>query len=170
MKPFQSAKIERRAFLATSLVGGAALLPVPARAATCAARFDQAAYDRYVGLMNAKDPRFVEYYADDIEFIMNIRGKAGVLDFYQRQWRFITETLEVSFFCSDATGAAARVRSELRCIKDYNETTPFGRALAVGEVQTGLGCLFYTLNDRGLISRIDGPPPQILQAWRAQAN
>jgi hypothetical protein len=160
----------RRAFLATSLVGGAALLPDAARAtASCTVPFNRAAYQRYVGLMNAEDPRFVEYYADDIKFEMNIRGRSNVLDFYRHQWPLVKETLEISFFCSDASGAAAQVQSELRCVKDNNDTTLFGRALKAGEVQRVRGYVFYTLNAQGLITEIKGPPPEVLQPWRLEA-
>ena len=169
MKTSEPANRRRRAFLATSLVGGAALLPGAARAASCTVAFNRAAYERYVGLMNAEDPRFVEYYAEDIKFEMNIRGRASVLDFYRHQWPYLKETLEISFFCSDATGAAAQVRSELRCIKNNNDTKMFGRALKAGEVQRVRGYVFYTLNSQGLITEIKGPPPEVVQPWRLEA-
>jgi hypothetical protein len=89
-----------------------------------------------------------------------------VLDFYLHQWPSIKETLQISFFCSDATGAAAQVLSELRCMKDNNDTTIFGRALKAGEVQRARGFIFYTLNAKGLITAIKGPPPEVLQPWR----
>ena len=170
MKTFEPADSHRRAFLATSLVGGAALLPGAARAASCSVPFNRAAYERYVSLMNAEDPRFVEYYADDIKFEMNIRGKSKVLDFYRHQWPLLKETLEISFFCSDATGAAAQVRSELRCIKDFSDARMFGRALKAGEVQRVRGYVFYTLNPQGLITEIKGPPPEVVQPWRLEAT
>jgi hypothetical protein len=168
MKTSESANGQRRALLAASLVGGAVLLPGAARAASCSVPFNRAAYERYVGLMNAEDPRFVEFYADDIKFEMNIRGKASVLDFYRHQWPYVKETLEISFFCSDAAGAAAQVRSELRCIKDNSDTRTFGRALKAGEVQRVRGYVFYTLNAQGLITEIKGPPPEVVQPWRLE--
>ena len=168
MRVPEPANRQRRALLTTSLAGGAALLPGAARAASCGVPFNRAAYERYVGLMNAEDPRFVEYYADDIKFEMNIRGRSKVLDFYRHQWPFLKETLEISFFCSDATGAAAQVRSELRCIKDNNDNKMFGRALKAGEVQRVRGYVFYTLNPQGLITEIKGPPPEVVQPWRLE--
>jgi hypothetical protein len=159
----------RRQFLVAAVAGAAALSPLPARAAACRVPFDRAAYDRYIRLMNAGDPRFVDYYADDIKFVMQIRGKAGVLDFYARQRPYVKETLEVLFFCSDTTGAAAEVHSELRCIRDCDNATIFGRVLKAGEVQRIRGCLLYILNAQGVISEIKGPPPQILQPWRIEA-
>lgn len=150
----------------TLLLGAAALVPLPALAAPSVTPFDRAAYDRYIGLMNAGDLRFVDYYADDIRFVMNIRGRAAVLDFYERQRPYVKERLDVTFFCSDRTGAAAEVRSEVRCIKDCADTTIFGRPLKAGEVQTIRGCLLYVLDARGLIAKIKGPPPEILQPWR----
>jgi hypothetical protein len=118
--------------------------------------------------MNAGDLGFADYYADDIKFVMNIRGKAAVLAFYERQRPYVTENLDVLFFCSDATGAAAEVHSELRCIRDCDDTTIFGHPLKAGEVQRIRGCLLYVLNARGLISEIKGPLPEILQAWRTE--
>lgn len=164
------ANCHRRELLAASFFGGAALLANlalanPAQAASRGALFDRAAYDRYVALMNARDTRFLEYYTDDIKFEMGIRGKAEVLNFYTSQWLHVTETLEVVFFCSDTAGAAAEVRSELRCIRDFDDSTIFGRALKAGEVQRVRGYVFYMLNDQGLITEIKGPPPEVLQPW-----
>jgi len=163
------AKPNRRAFLMTSLAGAAALPPFPGRAAACLVPFDRTAYDRYVRLMNASDPGLAEYYADDIKFVMGIRGKANVLNFYDRQRPYVKESLEVLFFCSDATGAAAEVRSKLRCINDCDDTSIFGRALKAGEVQRTHGYLLYVLNAQGMITEIKGPPPEILQPWRIEA-
>jgi hypothetical protein len=127
-------KSHRREFLVASLAGAAALMPLPGWTAARRVPLDRASYDRYVRLMNSGDPRVVEYYADDIKFVMQIRGKASVLNFYARQRPYV-KSLEVLFFCSDAMGAAAEARSELRCIKDCDDTTVFGRALKVGEVR-----------------------------------
>jgi hypothetical protein len=165
-----TARFDRRDVLVSLLVGAAAVLSTPGQAAARHTAFDRPAYDRYVRLMNAHDARFTDYYADDIKFEMNIRGKAGVLEFYQRQWAYVAETLEVLFFCSDATGAAAEVRSELRCVKDYDDTTTFGRALKVGEVQRVHGYVFYTLNPQGLVTQIKGPTPEVTQPWRFDAR
>jgi hypothetical protein len=159
-------RIQRRTFMMTALAGAGTALSVPARASSCRASFNRVAYERYVSLMNACDIRFAAYYADDIKFEMNITDKAGVLNFYADQWAFMKETLEIVSFCSDATGAAAEVRSELRCIKDYDGTAIFGRALKAGEVQIVRGYIFYTLNAQGLITQIKGPPPEVLQPWR----
>ena len=100
---------------------------------------------------------------------MQIRGKAAVLDFYARQRPYVRERLQVLFFCSDATGAAAEVRSELRCIKDCDDTTIFGRALKAGEVQRTHGYLLYVLNAQGRIAEIKAPHPEIEQPWRLEA-
>lgn len=165
----QLARLHRRGFLVASLAGAATLTTLPGRAAARRGPLDRAAYDRYVHLMNAGDPRFVDYYAEDIRFVMQIRGKANVLNFYARQRPFVTESLEVIFFCSDATGAAAEVRSELRCIRDCDDTTVFGRALKAGEVQRTHGYLLYVLNSQGMITEIKGPPPEIVHPWRIEA-
>jgi hypothetical protein len=162
-------KPRRREFMLTSLAGVAALVPRPGRAAACDVPLDRAAYDRYVRLMTAGDRRFVDYYDEDIKFVMQVRGKANVLDFYARHRPYVTELLEVLFFCSDAAGAAAEVRSELRCIKDCNDVTIFGRILKAGEIQRTRGYLFYNLNAQGKISEIKGPPPDILESWRIEA-
>ncbi|MEC3951111.1 nuclear transport factor 2 family protein [Sphingobium sp. HWE2-09] len=163
------AETHRRAFLAGSLVGVASFLPKPSQAAVHDTPFDRTAYDRYIQLMNKGDLQFADYYADDIQFVMNIRGKAGVLAFYARQRPYIRETLKILFFCSDRKGAAAQVHSEVHCIRDCDDTTLFGRALKVGEHQTIRGCLLYSLNDQGKIIEINGPPPEILTPWRMDA-
>jgi hypothetical protein len=168
MKTTGAAKYHRRAFLQTSIAGGTALLAGPVLATSCRVPFDRTAYDRYVALMNARDTRFAEYYADDIDFGMGIRGKSQVMDFYRSQWLHVTEKLEIDFFCSDATGAAAEVRSELRCIRDFNDTMIFGRALKAGEIQRVRGHIFYALNPQGLITQIKGPPPEVTRPWQSE--
>jgi hypothetical protein len=170
MKTTGQAKCHRRELLLASIAGGTALLVGPAQAASRNVLFDRAAYDRYVALMNTHDTRFAEYYSDDIKFEMGIVGKAQVIGFYRSQWLHVTETLEVVFFCSDATGAAAEVRSELRCIRNFDDTTIFGRVLKAGEVQRVRGYVFYMLNDQGLISEIKGPPPEVTQPWQFEAD
>jgi len=164
----QAATPHRRRLLMASIAGAAALPLLKGRAAECRVPFDRAAYDRYVQLMNASDPRIGEYYADDIKYVMGIRGKANVQKFYDRQRPYVRESLEVLFFCSDATGAAAEVRSKLRCLKDCDDTTIFGRALKAGQVQRTHGYLFYALNAQGLITEMKGPPPDIIEAWRIE--
>ncbi len=158
----------RRKFLMASLAGAAALPSLPGRAAERRVPLDRAGYDHYVALFNAGDPRFTDYYVDDIKFVMDIRGKAGVLNFYASQRPYVKESLEVLFFCSDATGAAAEVRGEFRCIKDCDDATIFRRALKAGEVQRTHGYLFYVLNAQGKIAEIKGPPPEIVQPWRIE--
>jgi len=153
-----------------ALAGAAALIPLAGRTAARRVPLDRAAYERYVRLMNSGDPRFADYYADDIKFVMQIRGKAAVLSFYARQRPYVKESLAVLFFCSDASGAAAAVSSELRCIRDCADTTVFGRALKAGEVQRTHGYLFYVLNAQGLINEIKGPPPEIVQPWRLESS
>ncbi|NKJ42177.1 nuclear transport factor 2 family protein [Novosphingobium sp. SG720] len=130
-------------------------------------RFDRAAYARYIALMNAGDLRFVDYYADDVRFVMGIRGRADVRAFYQRQQPFVRERLDVLFFCADTHGAAAQVRSEIRCIRDCDDHGLFGRALRAGERQVIRGCLLYSLNAAGQITAVDGPPPEILEPWHS---
>ena len=163
--------LHRRDLLAASLAGAATLVAWPALASEPSTfRFDRAAYDRYVALMNAGDPRVVDFYADDIKFVMGIRGKDAVRDFYARHSPFVRESLEVLFFCSDAAGAAAEVHSTLRCLKDCEDTGLFGRALKAGEVMRTHGFLFYVLNPQGLIAEVKGPPPEILQPWRIETG
>ena len=156
---------DRRTLLLAVLAGTAVSGPVPGVTAPCRRTFDRTAYDRYIGLMNAGDLRFVNYYADDIRFVMNLRGRAAVLDFYARQRPYVRERLRVDFFCSDKTGAAARVVSEIRCIQDCDDTRIFGRSLKAGDVQQVRGCLLYVLDARGLIAAIEGSPPEILRPW-----
>lgn len=158
-------KLGRRETLGAALIGIAAAVPGLAQAAIRRTRFDREAYDRYIALMNAGDLQFVDYYADDVRFIMNMRGKAAVRDFYVRQRPYVRETVTVLFFCADAHGAAAEVQSEVRCIKDCDDTAIFGRALKAGEVQKVRGCLLYVLNPQGRIAEIKGPPPEVLEPW-----
>ena len=158
--------VSRRQLLETGVVGTAAL-GIPCSMPTAGHGFDRAAYNRYIGLMNAGDLRFLDNYADDVRFVMNMRGKTAVRDFYASQRPFVHEVLEVVFFCSDLHGAAAQVVSKIRCIADCADTAIFGRALKAGDVQTVKGCLLYVLNAQGRIAQIMGPPPEILQPWKS---
>jgi ketosteroid isomerase-like protein len=163
--------MHRRRLLGGALAGMAALAAAPGRAdETGQGRFDRAAYDRYVALMNTGDPRVVDFYADDIKFVMGIRGKAAVRDFYARHRPYVRESLDVLFFCADAAGAAAEVHSTLRCLKDCDDTSVFGRVLKAGEVMRTHGFLLYVLNPQGLIAEVKGPAPEVLQPWHLEAN
>lgn len=159
----------RRVLLGATLLGATATLPHRARAARTSSRLDRAAYERYLALMNAGDPGFLDYYADDVRFVMNIRGRSNVAKFYAAQRPYVKETLELLFFCSDTTGAAAQVSSELRCIANCDTTAIFGRALKAGEVQRIRGCLLYGLDGQGRIAEIKGPPPEVLEPWHMPA-
>lgn len=162
------AKPLRRTVLAGSLAGGVAAMAHSGRAAPRTFHFDRPAYERYVGLMNAGDLRFCDYYADDIKFVMGMRGKAAVRAFYDRHRPYVKERVDVLFFCSDATGAAAELRGEMRCIEDCDDETIFGRPLKMGEVQRTHGYLLYVLNAEGKVAEIRAPPPEIVQAWRLE--
>jgi hypothetical protein len=170
MSKIAKAMQERRGLLTASLLGVGALLSAPSHAAQRRTLFNRVAYDRYVRLMNSSDPRVIDYYAADIKFVMGIRGRDEVAKFHAHQRPYVRETLEVQFFCSDLNGAAAEVRSTLRCIKDCEDSSVFGRALKAGEVQRTHGFLFYKLNDNGLITEILGPPPEVLQPWRLETS
>ena len=160
----------RRTLFAATIAGAAVFVPRRSRATCASVPLDRAAYDRYVALFNAADPRFTDYYDDNIKFVMNVRGKAGVLAFYARQRPYVKESLEILFFCSDATGAAAEVHGAFRCIKDCDDPTIFGPALTAGEVQRTHGYLLYRLNGHGKISEIKGPPPEVIQPWRIETS
>ena len=161
----ESDGMARRELLGAGFAGTAALHGLRSRPVLRRMRFDRAAYDSYIQRMNAGDLRFLDHYADDVQFVMGIRGKRAVREFYIRQQPFVRERLEVVFFCSDAHGAAAQVISEIRCIADCADTAIFGRALKSGEVQQVKGCLLYVLDEQGLIAKVMGPPPEILQPW-----
>jgi hypothetical protein len=162
--------LQRRDLLATGLaLSSGAALPAQCQARPAhPVRFDRAAYDRYVALMNAGDPRFLDSYTDDVRFVMNIHGRAAVADFYARRRPFVRETLKVDFFCSDVSGAASQVLSEIRCIRDCEDATLFGRPLKAGEVQIVRGCLLYVLDPGGRIAQIKGPPPEIVTSWHLE--
>ncbi|EIZ79803.1 hypothetical protein WSK_1584 [Novosphingobium sp. Rr 2-17] len=156
--------LNRRQLIASSLVAAAAS-PSLARAAERRTPLDRAAYDRYVTLFNAEDPRFTDLYADDVQFLMGIKGKSGVLAFYGRQRPYVKETLEVEFFCSDAGGAAAEVRGTMRCYNDCSDPSIFGQPVKAGQVQVMHGYLLYLLDARGKIAVIKGSRPEVLQPW-----
>jgi hypothetical protein len=127
---------------------------------------NRADFDRYVALFNAADPRFADFYADDISFLTFLKGKEAVLDFYARQRPYVREKLVPVFFCADADGAAAEVQGEFRCIKDCDDPAVFfGATPKAGQVQRTHGYLLYVLDSEGKIAEIKGPPPEIVQPW-----
>ena len=144
----------RRHFLTlATCLAGETLLSSPGQAATCGGSFNRATYDHYVGLFNAADPGFTHYFADNINFVNFLHGKAEVLAFYGARRPYVKETLEVLFFCSDAEGAAAEVRGEFRCIQDCDDPKIFGRSLKASEVQRAHGYLFYVLDEKVRLPR-----------------
>lgn len=162
--------LDRRNVLAGSVLGAAALLPAAGKA--CAVKrlpLDRAAFDRYFALFNAGDQHFVDYYADDVDFLGFLKGKPAVLEFYAAQRPYIKESIELLFFCSDTNGAAIEVRGMFRCIKETPDATLAGRVLKVGEVQRTHGYILYVLNDQGKIVQMKGPPPEIVQPWKLEA-
>ena len=136
---------------------------------------DRAAYERYVALFNAADPRFADFYADDVNFLTFLRGKEAALGFFARQRRYVRETLQVAFFCSDATGAAAEVYGEFRCVEDCDDPSVLGvplmaGPLKAGQVQRTHAYFLYVLNTEGRIAEIKGPPPESVQPWQMEPN
>jgi hypothetical protein len=138
------------ATLAASAVAGATR-PSAAVAANACGGLTREEYLEYVRLFNANDPRFIDFYHDDVVFELNsatvIKGREAIREFYKPVKAHIHEKVEVTAFVSDATGLAAELPTEFRVYKDW-ENGFFQRPLKAGEVMRTISWGLYEVKDR----------------------
>ena len=146
-----------------------AAAPRRAHAGPAGKAITRAEYERYIALYNACDPAFTQFYHDDVvmETVPPLIGAASVLRFTREERTYITETMSVEFYVGDATGSAAQVVGEFRCIRDMPVTAfggLFGRAVSKGQMLRQRGTLLYGVRD-GRFTFIRAAPPIILHDW-----
>lgn len=164
----------RRAFLAgtTTMATGLAAAMAPASAAqavTSCGGLTREQYLDYVTLFNANDPRFIQYYHDDVEFELanaKIKGAQAIREFYAEVKTHIKETVTLTHFISDATGLATEIPTEFRVIKDW-ENGYFGRPLKVGMVMRIVSLGMYWVRD-GKFTRIKSARLATINDWRME--
>jgi hypothetical protein len=168
----------RRDFLTTSAAGVAAgltaatgLVPPAAQAASNACGgLTREHFLQYATLFNNNDPRFVEFYHDDVVLELGtreIRTPKGIREFYADVKAHIHEKVEVTHFVSDATGIAVEMPTEFRVIKDW-ENGFFGRPLKVGEVMRIVSFVIYWV-DNGKFRHIKSARYKQINDWRMEA-
>jgi hypothetical protein len=99
-----------RRLLLTGTTGIAAASLLPTTHAQSPNTITREQYDQYVEWFNVNDPRFTQFYHDDVELELSnavIKGKQGILDFYAEVKAHIKETVTVDHFVSDATVTAS---------------------------------------------------------------
>jgi len=127
-------------------------------------------FQEYLTRFNNNDPGFIEFYHDDVVLDLRgteIRGARGILDFYRPVKEHLRETVEVTHFVADATGVAAEIPTEFRCIKDWGPDNFFQRRLTVGEVLRVVSFGLYWVQD-GRFSRIKAARYKLVNDWRLE--
>jgi len=168
----------RRDFLATGAAGVATGLALTAGAASGAASSAPSAcggltrehFLQYTTLFNHNDPRFVEFYHDDVVLELGsreVRTPQGIREFYADVKAHLREKVEVTHFVSDATGIAVEMPTEFRVIKDW-ENGFFGRPLKVGEVMRIVSFVIYWV-DNGKFRRIKSARYKLVNDWQMEA-
>jgi hypothetical protein len=150
----KSIAVSRRGALggiATLAAGVVTAAARPAAAANACGGLTREEFLEYVTLFNANDPRFIQFYHDDVVFELNnatvIKGPQAIREFYGPVKEKIHEKVEVAAFVSDATGIAAELPTEFRVYKDW-ENGFFQRPLKAGQVMRTISFGFYEVKDR----------------------
>jgi ketosteroid isomerase-like protein len=132
----------------------------PARDAT--SRMTPEKYAEYVRLFNAEDPRYAQFYSDDIVFDHGpvygmLRGRQAIVDFYKGIWVKIHETLQVGAVVIDNDHGlmAVELSTHLVARKPGVTTPSHPEGMKVGDEFVTRGVVIYTLRD-GKIVQIRG--------------
>jgi hypothetical protein len=127
-------------------------------------------FQRYLDLFNANDPRFLEYYHDDVVLELGattIRTPQGIRDFYAEVKAHIHEKVELAHFVADATGIAAELPTEFRVYRDW-ENGFFQRPLKAGEVMRTISFVLYRVEDRRF-RHIRSARYRLVHDWRMES-
>lgn len=158
----------RRGLLA-GISGIAAATYLPGVRAQCNEGINREQYEQYLDLFNNNDPGFADFYHENVELELRnatIQGRQGILDFYAEVKKYIKETVTVDHFVSDATGVAAVVPSEFKCIKDWSDGY-FQRDLKKGEVFRIISFGIYWVED-GKFRQIKAARYQLVNDWQME--
>lgn len=163
----------RKFILNTALLGFAAASARAVESESCRdTAISREQYQRYLKLFASLDPAVVEFFSADVVFRIGERQELKtpqkILEVYRRRLLNVSESPELLFFCSDADGCAAELRTEYRCFRDENDPTIFGRPLKQGEVRRSLGIALYTMKN-GKITSMHGAP-RTISDWRFEAG
>jgi SnoaL-like domain len=168
----------RRHFLAAGSAGalaGLAMTPATSSAATPAAApvtcgaMSRERYLQYLNWFNANDPRFLDFYHEDVVLELaakELHGRKAIADFYTEVKAHIHETVQVTHYVADATGIAAELPSEFKVYKDWVGGY-FGRALKAGEVFRIISLGMYQI-DNGKFRHIKAARYKLVNDWRME--
>ena len=135
-----------------------------ARAGMSRERFEQ-----YITLFNNNDPRFIEFYHDDVILELGtdtIRTPQGIADFYANVKTYIRESLQVTQYISDANGIAVELPSEFGCYRDWPDSF-WGRPIRKGEVLRIISFVLYRVEE-GKFRHIKSARYRLINDWRQE--
>lgn len=161
----------RVAFGSLLAAGSAALCPLPGMTAACTAPVDRARFEQYLKFFAAYDPKFLDFYAEDVVLSIgargDIRGPRAIYDFYGKLRENFIETMELLFYCADEAGTCAEIQGSYVCIKDVENSEIFNRSIKKGEVRRHRGVVLYTLA-KGKFKWIRGTSPTVTADWHME--
>jgi hypothetical protein len=146
------------------------LTPRPAAAASACGGLTREQFNEYIGLFNANDPRFINYYHDDVVLELSgteIKTPQGIRNFYAEVKAHIHEKVTVAHFISDATGIAVELPSEFKVYKDW-ENGFFKRPLKAGEVLRIVSFVLYRV-EAGKFRHIRSSRYKLVNDWRLES-
>ena len=147
-----------------------ALTPKRVAAANACGGLSRDQFSEYITLFNANDPRFIDYYHDDVVLELSgteIKTPQGIRDFYAEVKAHIHEKVAVAQFVSDATGIAAELPSEFRVYKDWDNSF-FKRSLKAGEVLRVVSFVMYRV-EAGKFRHIRSSRYKLVNDWRLES-
>lgn len=165
-----STDLTRRAWLRRGGAGLLAATTLPAIAAEpCVVVYPRERYEQYLTLFNANDPRYADFYHEDVVLELGastIRGRQGILDFYANVKRHIRESLQLTDYIADAKGIAAEVPTEFVCFNDWPDSF-WNRPLKRGEVLRIVSFAFYRIVD-GRFAHIKSARYRLINDWQLE--
>ena len=128
-------------------------------------------FERYIDLFNNNDPRFTEYYHDDVVLELGantIKTSQGIADFYQQVKIHIRESIKITQFIADADGVAVELPTQFTCIRDWEDSF-WGRPIKKGEVLRIISFVHYQLRD-GKFAHIKSARYKIVNDWQNEGE
>ena len=163
-------KFNRRRILQVGAIGitSGITAGAPADTSSCAA-VTREHFERYITLFNNNDPRFTEFYHEDVILELGataIKTRQGIADFYKEVKTYIRESLEVTQFIADANGIAVELPSEFTCIRDWDDSF-WGRPIKKGEVLRIISFVLYQVRD-GKFAHIKSARYKVVNDWQIE--
>ena len=126
-------------------------------------------FQEYITLFNNNDPRFIEFYHDDVTLELGataIRTPQGIADFYSNVKQYIRESLQVTQYISDANGIAVELPTEFACIRDWPDSF-WGRPIRKGEVLRIISFVLYRVEE-GKFRHIKSARYRLINDWQQE--